>query len=149
MKYEFKYDPEQPVEITNDQALEFLAPMVQFTELVRIKNCNIKILDIYANHFTSGLELVDCVIENKVLWTAGGHNLKPIVFKNCIFKEFVDFEDCYFDGDVIFNSVKFLKGTNLLGNKGTPVEVSFEKDLTISEVEGNLKMDTFKTPGKG
>jgi hypothetical protein len=56
--------------------------------------------------------------------------------ENCIFKEFVDFEDCCFDGDVVLvlENVKFVKGTNLLGNKDTPVEVSFEKNLVLVNI---------------
>ncbi|MFW7380271.1 MAG: pentapeptide repeat-containing protein [Oligoflexus sp.] len=144
MKYEYKNDPKKPIEINNDQQLEFLAPMVQFTKSVKIKGSKIKGLDIYANYFAEGFELEDCVIESKVIWTAGGHNLKPILFKNCVFNEFVDFEDCYFEGDVIFENVRFIKGTNLMGNKGTPVEVTFEIDPRLTNVEGDFAMDTYK-----
>jgi len=144
MKYKFTDDPNESIVITDDLELEFLTSMVQFTKVVRIKNCHIKTLDIYANFFADGLILENCIVENQVFWIAGGHNLKPIIFNNCIFKEFVDFEDCCFDGDIILSRVKFLKGTNFFGNKGTPVEVSFKNKPKLKDIEGDLSINTYK-----
>lgn len=143
MIYEFTEDPAKQLEIANDPNLCFKGSMVAFTEPVIIKNTTIKEMDIYASYFIGGLTLMGCIVESAVKWASGGHNQKPIIFDQCDFHDFVDFEDCTFEAPVQLKNVRFRKGTNLLGNQGTPVEVSFTFPADIHQCQGDLRVSTF------
>ena len=148
MKYtcDNEHDTEVNITLDNEVSLEFL--FCSFENRVTISNCTIEKMDFDATHFFGGLLLDDCTINCKVRWTSGGHNKKPLVIRNCTFLEFVDFEDCSFESEVILENVKFQKDTNLFGNKNTPVEVVFEHVPELKNVSGNLNIETFKTPNK-
>jgi hypothetical protein len=117
--------------------------MVHFTRKIEIKNCRIVNLDIFGMYCLAGFCIRDSVILCQVSWQSGGHNLEPVIFENCEFVEFVDFEDCSFDSRVTLRNVSFTKGTNLFGNKGTPVEVSFASPPLLENVSGILNANTF------
>lgn len=144
MEFSFKEAPDTEVTIKDDNNLSFKSPMVHFIKKVELINCKIVSLDIFSNYFADGLLIKDCVFECKVNWQSGGHNLKPVIFENCEFKEFVDFEDCCFDSDFIIRNVTFHKNSNLLGNKNSPVEVVFEIHPYFENVKGNLHINTFQ-----
>lgn len=144
MQYHFVDMHDEEVILHNDLALAFVAPFVQFKKPILIKNCNLLNLDLYATYFLQGLSVVNCLVTCPVYWQSGGHNQKKITFANCSFEEFVDFEDCWFVEEIEFENVQFVKGTNLLGNKGTPVEVSFDKGYVLKNVVGPLALNTYK-----
>lgn len=144
MLYEFDIDPGKRLVFRNDNNLSFKAFMVQFTSMVEFYDCEIIGFDNLANYFTSGLYVKNCLFRCNINWQSGGHNLKPIVFENCEFDEFFDFEDCCFDADFVLKNVTFKKGTNLLGNINTPVEVIFATEPQCENVKGNLRINTFQ-----
>ena len=148
MKYTNDNEHDTEINIANDNetSLEFL--FCSFENRVTISNCTIEKMDFDATHFFGGLLLEDCTIKCKVRWTSGGHNKKPLVIRNCTFLEFVDFEDCSFESEVILENVMFHEGTNLFGNKNTPVEVVFEIEPEMKNVCGNLSMEPFKHRSK-
>ena len=143
MKHLFKNDPAKIISILGDDQLEFESSMIQFSERVEIIQCIVINFDIYASLFIGGLRIENVIVKCPVKWMAGGHNKQPIILKDCVFEEFVDFEDCCFDHEIIFENVQFIKGTNFLGNKGTPVEVSFEFKPKMVDVTGELDINTF------
>ncbi len=148
MNYFYNNEHKTDVNISNDKQtfLEFI--FCSFENRVTISNCTIEKMDFDATHFFGGLLLENCSINCKVTWTSGGHNKKPVAIKNCTFHEFVDFEDSCFESEVVLENVKFNKGTNLFGNKNTPVEVVFEVQPKIENVSGDLSVETFNSPGK-
>lgn len=145
MKYTFRDIHDEPVTISGDDDLEFNAPCCMFSRPVIISNCIIKILNIYATYFFSGLKIQNCHVESEVIFQSGGHNKQPILIIDTTFDKFCDFEDCLFIADVVIKNVKFSADTNLAGNKGTPVEVVFDGDLVIENVVGIIDMNTFRS----
>ena len=124
MLYEYKpelyYKDEAAIEIEGDDDVRFSASLAQFYCPVRLCRCTITRLDLYATYFLGGLEIEKCRILCEVNWQSGGHNERPVRILDSTFSEFVDLEDCSFESEVVLRNVKFLKGTNLLGNIGTP-----------------------------
>ena len=49
-----------------------------------------------------------------------------------------------FEAELTLRNVKLHKGTNLLSNIGTPVEVSFQTPPVLQRVEGQLDSNTYK-----
>ena len=82
--------------------------------------------------------MINCTVHCRVDWFAGGHNNKPILIQDCTFKEFVDVGDCWFHDVVRLERVQFEKGTNLLGDRGSPYQVDFDTEPQIIGVEGIL-----------
>ena len=144
MRYEFKeFEIKERIIIDGDEELQLIAPCVHFAEKVVIRNCKIILLDIYGVYFFEGIEISNCKVMSDVMWQSGGHNKKKIIISNTIFKGFVDFEDCWFENDIIFQNVCFEKGTNLKGNIGTPVEIIFDGEVILENVTGEMDVNTF------
>lgn len=148
MIYKYQADPENEIVIVNDESLIFCSPMIQFAQKVDIQNCVIREFDIYASCFSSGLLVKNCTLECSIVWQSGGHNKKPIVFENCKFLGFVDFEDCCFEAELVMKDVIFSKNSNLLGNKDTPVEVVLTRLPKLENVQGKLNVNTFNAKTK-
>ena len=58
--------------------------------------------------------------------------------KDNVFQGFMDFFDCQFDAEVHVTGNIFLKGTNLLGNKGQGWENTFNSHTIIENNYGIL-----------
>ncbi len=144
MKYEFGDTHDEPVTISGDNDLEFVALFCRFSKPVTISNCTVSDLNVYSTSFLSGLCIQNCRIKPQVTFQSGGHNKLPILIADTSFDSFCDFEDCWFMSDVIIRNVIFAKGTNLTGNKGTPVEVSFDGKLIVENVTGPIDVGTFR-----
>lgn len=153
MHMQVRYDEShhEPVEISGDAELRFRADCCAFHAPVVLRGCRVEQLDLYATYFHGGLRLEDCVVACPVVFQSGGHNRAPVAFVDVHFLESVDFEDCWFTGELLLRRVVFAKPTNLLGNRGTPVEVTFDHAPVLDEVTGRLDLHTFgrgrETPG--
>lgn len=106
-----------------------------------IENCIIHNLKIHSCWFVNGLLLKKCIVTNHVDYQMGGHNLNPIVIEGNIFIGFFNFFDCHFENRIELKNNVFIKGTNLLGNKGEGFENSFAKGVLIENNVGNLEMN--------
>ena len=144
MLYKFQDCVEDDVTIDGDHNVQFVAAFTLFEKPVRIKNCSIEKLDLLATYFLGGLEITNCRILCDVNWQSGGHNRQPIQIVDSEFLGFLDTEDCIFEAEVSLQTVKIPKGSNLLGNIGTPVEVIFETAPTLDMIEGRINVDTFQ-----
>jgi len=91
-----------------------------------------------------------CVVSDHVTFQSGGHNDKdhPFAIINTHFDSFVDFEDCWFTGSFRLENVVFTQGTNLFGNKDTPMAVSFDFEPQVANVQGTLNINTYKPPAR-
>ena len=110
------------------------------TELV-IENCIIKNLQIHSCWFKNGFILKKSIIENYVDYQMGGHNDKPIIFQMNMFVEFVNFFDCQFDNLIVLQENHFIKGTNLLGNKGQGFENKFVSGWVTERNIGRIDLE--------
>ena len=122
---------------------EINCELIEFFKKITLKNCTIKKANFYSTYFIGGITIESCEFENEVDLQSGGHNLNgaEIKFLNNTFSNFVNFFDCCFIGPFIMRNNYFKKGTNLLGNKGKPYEVTFETEPIIENTTGNLELD--------
>jgi len=104
------------------------------TQLI-IENCIISNFQIHSCWFVNGLILKNSIVKNFVDYQMGGHNVAPIILEGNIFADFFNFFDCQFENTIEIKNNIFVKGTNLLGNKGEGFENSF---VTGRNVENNI-----------
>jgi len=105
---------------------------------------HLRFLDFYAAYFLCGFTMDQCVVEEQLSFQSGGHNDNGVFrISDTTFRSFVDFEDCWFTGSLHLQNVTFEKGTNLFGNKNTPMEVSFDVTPELANVSGSLDLNTF------
>ena len=74
---------------------------------------------------------------------SGGHNMDGTEFRleHCEFGAFADFYDEWFMGPVRIKGCAFRGGTNLLGMKGQPYQVTFDVEPIIESNTGRLDLD--------
>ncbi len=106
-----------------------------------IEKCLINNLKIHSCWFVNGLLLKNCIVKNYVDYQMGGHNAKPIVIEGNIFTGFFNFFDCQFDNRIELRNNVFVKGTNLLGNKGEGFENSFVDGWVLENNVGNIDLN--------
>ena len=108
-----------------------------FMKEVIIKNSLIISVEATGTWFEEGLDIKNCIFENKITFEAGGHNKSdfPIIIENNIFNCFVDFFDCQYTGSFTFKNNHLLNGSNLLGNLNKPFKVLFNG---TKEIENNI-----------
>lgn len=109
-----------------------------------VENCIINNLKIHSCWFVNGFLLKNCIVKNYVDYQMGGHNSNPIIIDGNVFMGFLNFFDCQFENRIEIKNNVFIKGTNLLGNKGEGFENSFVEgwlaennvgDIDLNEVE--------------
>lgn len=121
----------------------FRANNIQFNKQVKFVNCKFKICDFSFAYFPGGLEIIDCSFNTYLDFQCGGHNKSqnPVRLENSIFKDFVNFYDCSYDGPFILNGNDFQKGTNILGNKNMPYEVTFKLTPIFENNKGLMNLN--------
>ncbi|WP_291530584.1 hypothetical protein [Bacteroides sp. UBA939] len=106
-----------------------------------IENCIISNLKIHSCWFVNGLVLKKCIIKNYIDYQMGGHNLNPIILEGNIFMDFFNFFDCQFESCIELKNNIFIKGTNLLGNKGEGFENSFAEGWLAENNIGKIDVN--------
>lgn len=106
-----------------------------------VENCIIENLQIHSCWFKNGFVLKNCIVKNYVDYQMGGHNEKPIIFLMNIFLEFVNFFDCQFQNLIELKENYFVKGSNLLGNKGEGFENIFVSGWIEERNIGRIDFD--------
>lgn len=93
----------------------FDGSVTQFTKPVHFTNTRFKDCRFIFTYFLEGLTIDNCVFEQYLDFQAGGHNKSgfPITIKESIFSEFVNFCDCWYNGEVNISGNTFIKGTNI------------------------------------
>lgn len=106
---------DKEVTILNCDIENLTCMMVYFDKPVTFRNCHFTNAVFNFSYFQKGLLIEDCVFDNYLDFEAGGHNEigAPIIIKNNEFKEFVNFCDCWFTGEVEITNNQFVKGTNI------------------------------------
>ena len=89
--------------------------VTQFKKPIKFTNTHFKNCQFIFSHFPKGLIIKNCRFDKYLDFQAGGHNQigYPIEIKNNIFLDFVNFCDCWYNGEIIISDNKFLKGTNI------------------------------------
>lgn len=115
---------------------------VQFIRSVRLTNSKFTRCDFAYTYFTGGLVIDNCTFEGYLDMQAGGHNKKAVSITNSIFKNFVNFFDCWYQGEVTIKNNHFQQGTNLLGVDATSgIRTSFDVEPLIEGNIGQLDID--------
>lgn len=105
-----------------------------FNSNVEIKNCILGYCNFKDMVFNDSFTIEDCTVKKRLSFEYLAVE-KRFVLKNVIFEEYVDFSPSSFEGSVIIENCKFLKGTNILSRL-----VSFHNEPTVTGCEGNLKI---------
>ena len=129
------------VTILNCNIENLTCMMVYFNKPVTFKNCHFKNASFNFSYFQKGLAIENCIFEKYLDFEAGGHNEidTPIIIKNNEFREFVNFCDCWFTGEVEITNNKFVKGTNIVSENQY---VSFDITPVIHDNLGQLDIES-------
>ena len=119
------------------------AAMTKFNKPVKFFNCKFHLCDFSFSYFLGGLEIINCCFKNYLDFQSGGHNKthNPVRLENSVFLDFVNFFDCSYDGPFILNGNDFQKGTNILGNKNMPYEVTFKLAPLLKNNKGIINLN--------
>ena len=109
-----------------------------------IENCIINNFHIHSCWFLNGLTFKNSVVKNPVDYQMGGHNIKPIVLEGSVFMGFFNFFDCQFYNIIELRNNVFMRGTNLLGNKGEGFENRFERGWLVENNVGNIDLNVIE-----
>lgn len=117
--------------------LRFQQPLV--LEQVRIAGR----ANFQATYFFGGFSASECIFSAAVDFSMGGHNRNgaPFALRDCRFTHFVGFGDCWFEGPVEISGCSFDGGSNLLGNRGLPIEVQFDVQPNLRGSSGQLALN--------
>ena len=120
----------------------FTAIITYFEEPVRFSNCHFRKCQFTFSYFLGGLTIDNCTFDKYLDFQAGGHNKPgyPVIITNNIFKDFVNFFDCWYEGEVTITNNAFQKGTNLLGRPNN-IPVTFDVKPVIKDNVGQLDSD--------
>lgn len=121
---------------------DFSGSVTQFEKSVRLANCHFKNCQFVFTYFLGGLTIDNCIFDNYLDFQAGGHNVggEAVALANNDFKGFVNFFDCWYEGEVSICNNRFEKGTNLLG-KPHSISVTFDTIPLIKENVGQLNLN--------
>ncbi len=151
--------------------LALMAPGPRFSDIsqrIAFTNCRIAKLETIDCGFIAHFTMDRCIVENasfEPTYFLGGATFstcefmndvgfmsmgdtgqnQPFLLSNCIFHGFVNMFDAFFRGPIEISSCTFLKGTNLLGNKGQPYHVNFGVPPIIKGNTGKLDIDDDRT----
>jgi hypothetical protein len=134
---------EYPIIFKNCHLSSLVAQDVAFINTIILEKCILQEAGFSSCYATGGIIMTDCEVKSYMyLFAYGGHNAfdKPIKIINCTFDGFVNTEDAWFMGPVTISNCRFLKGTNLLANKGKPNETHFDVIPEIKENKGQLDL---------
>jgi hypothetical protein len=106
-----------------------------------LENCIVNNLQIHSCWFKKGFLLKNCIIKNYIDYQMGGHNVNPIIIEGNVFMEFFNFFDCQFENRIELVNNVFIKGTNLLGNRGEGFENSFVEGWLIENNLGRIDLN--------
>lgn len=114
---------------------------VDFEELV-IENCVVGRLSGMRTNFIGRSTIKNSVFLDEFCLHASGYNKKEIRIEGNVFKCFAEFFDSVFEEHFIMTNNVFVEACDILGCKGTMVEVTFKSGYTIENNIGNIAYDS-------
>lgn len=132
-----------PIRIEGCRIDHLAGESLRFAAGVVIANSSVGVLSFTFAYFPGGLDVADCAVGGGADFQCGGHNTGGRAFRlaRCVFAEFVNFFDCWFEGPVVVRECRFEAGSNLLGNVGRPMQVQFDVTPVIESNVGSLDLD--------
>lgn len=132
-----------PIRIARCRLAAVVGVFLRFDAPVAIASSTLGALTFTSASFPGGLDLEGCIVDGAVDLQCGGHNARDRSFQlsRCVFRDFVNFFDCWFEGPVIVRGCSFERGTNLLGNVGGPAAVQFDVPPVLESNVGALDRD--------
>lgn len=114
---------------------------IQFNKRITIKNTYVKAASFDFCYFIGGLIIDNCVFDEYLDFNAGGHNSKGnfITINGNHFRGFVNFFDCWFNGEISVTNNIFESGTNILSKT---LWVSFDVPITAYNNVGDLCIES-------
>lgn len=133
---------EQAVLLENCLVENFSGAVTPFQQSVSLINCHFKQCQFVFTYFLGGLLIDNCLFDSYLDLQAGGHNQlgKPVIITGNVFADFVNFFDCWYEGEVIITDNHFLGGTNLLGRPHN-IPVTFDVAPLLSHNSGQLAIE--------
>jgi hypothetical protein len=121
---------------------QFNASFVFFQRAITVQDCEFLLCDFEATYFIGGGTFSRSRFMEGVRFCAGGHNAEtcPLVFDKCSFEGFVDFNDCYYSGPIVFQNCSFAKGTNLMKYLNYPYGLANATLIVLDDNVGNLDL---------
>jgi hypothetical protein len=106
---------EYPVHFEHCIIEDFDGGLTQFTKPVTFTACHFTSCSFVFAYFLQGLAIENCTFDNDLDFQAGGHTSPgyPILIAQCRFLGFVNFFDCWYQGEVVIRANLFSKGTNI------------------------------------
>ena len=103
------------VVIDNCIVENFEGSVTQFDKPVKFTNSHFKNCTFVFSYFKQGLLIDNCTFDKYLDFQAGGHNKigYPVIIRNNKFIDFVNFFDCWYNGEVFVCNNEFGKGTNI------------------------------------
>jgi len=91
----------------------------QFQKPIRFINTHFNDCRFIFSYFLQGFTFENFVFDKYLDFQAGGHNQAghQVLIKNNTFFDFVNFFDCWYNGEIVIRDNKFLKGTNIESQK--------------------------------
>lgn len=134
-------DWEKEIFMENCVIEDFKCLMVYFKKNVTIKDCRFKNASFNFSYFHGGLAIENCTFDEYLDFEAGGHNDlgNSVTIRKNNFKEFVNFFDCWYTGEVIVEENIFNKGTNISSKEQL---VSFDIPPRILNNTGDLAVES-------
>ncbi|AEA45692.1 hypothetical protein [Fluviicola taffensis] len=120
-----------------------------YSKKISFIDCEIGSIWFQGTHFIGGLELKNCSVSNYSYLQAIGHNLAPneFIIDNCVFNDYVDFFDCYFEGPVQITNNDFRQGTNIGIYLQRPFGILADINYKIENNKGDIFKDDENDPG--
>jgi len=106
---------QKEIVINNCIVENFDGSSTQFEIPIKLTNTHFIDCHFEFSYFSKGLLIENCVFEKYLDFQAGGHNQigYPIAISNNTFLDFVNFFDCWYNGEVFVTNNNFSKGTNI------------------------------------
>ena len=145
-KYKDTYEMviDTPITFKNCYLKNFIAGECAYVRIMVLEGCVFEQAAFDTCYANSGMTLDRCQFRNDIFlfaWSGNNQQGKPIIISDCIFDGFVDMYDAWFEGPITVSRNRFIKGTNLLGNRGQPYQVRFDVAPIIEENERKLDLD--------
>ncbi|WP_316835637.1 hypothetical protein [Pedobacter nutrimenti] len=114
---------------------------IQFNKHITVKNTYVKAASFDFCYFIGGLIIDNCIFDEYLDFNAGGHNSKGnfITINGNRFRGFVNFFDCWFNGEVSVNNNIFESGTNILSKMQW---VAFDFPIEARNNVGDLSIES-------
>ena len=115
--------------------------LTQFTKPVRFIGCHFQHCTFAFAYFLQGLTIERCTFEQPLDLQAGGHNQPgyPVIIRDNSFAGFVNFFDCWYQGEVVVCGNTFAQGTNIASKRQL---ITFDTQPVVENNQGSVNLES-------